>query len=219
MNYQEFLSTYSTDFLSNIDVEIHNHMLNKFLIQNKKIDQLTFFDIGCNAGSFIKVVKQKGINAKLHAFEPHPYLFKYLNETYPNEKINQKCVSDKNGKIVIHIPSISVGISSIINRPVFQDLNQEIRQVETDSITFDSYMEENGIEHVDFVKIDVEGAEYFVFDGARNALKQHKITCGQFEIGIDESGYNLDDITNLLNEYGYEVEKIFQNDCFFYLKS
>ena len=220
MNYEEFLNIYSTDFLSDIDVHIHDHMLNKFFEITQKKEKFVFFDVGCNAGSFIKVVKLKNINAKIHAFEPHPYLFKYLTEKYTDDTINQKCVSDNDDNITIYIPSLSVAISSIINRPCFQNLldsGQQISEFESECTTIDTYTKDEGIDQIDFIKIDVEGAEYFVFNGARNLLKENRITCGQFEIGNDESGYTFDDIKSLLNEYGYVVEHIFPNDCFFYL--
>ena len=220
MDYEKFLNTYSIDYLSSIDLNIHNHMLDLFLEKTKN-EEFVFFDVGCNAGSFIRAVKEKNINAKIHAFEPHPYLFKYLKEKYSNEIINEKCVSNKDGNIIIHIPSVSVATSSIINRPLFQDMKskQEIIELKTESVTIDSYMKNNKIENIDFIKIDVEGAEFFVFDGARKALKENKIICGQFEIGIDESGYTFNDIKTLLNGYGYTVENIFKTDCFFYISS
>ena len=53
MEYNKFLSLYSTEFLSNIDIGIHESMLNKFFSIFNEKDDLIFFDIGSNAGSFI----------------------------------------------------------------------------------------------------------------------------------------------------------------------
>jgi len=221
MNFENFLNTYNIDFLSSIDLDIHNLMLDKFQLIKDPKEEFVFFDIGCNAGSFIRMVNHKGINAKIHAFEPHPYLSAYLEQTYPEVVINKKCVSNTDGLININICEVSVGISSIIDRPIFNQLknNQEIKPLEVESLKLDTYCNENGIEYIDFIKLDVEGAEYFVFEGAENLLKEKRIKCGQFEIGIDESGYTEQDIINLLEKYGYAIDKCCLNDYFFYQKN
>ena len=43
-----------------------------------------------------------------------------------------------------------------------------------DAITLDKYVQKKGIAKVDFLKIDVEGAEGFVLDGATNVLNRDK---------------------------------------------
>jgi FkbM family methyltransferase len=221
MDYNEFLKYYTIETLSSIDVNIHEVMLNKFISLQKEKKEFIFFDIGCNGGSFIKTIKNKGINAKIHAFEPHPYLFKYLTETYPNDKINCECVTNIDGKCNINIPLYSVGLSSIIKRPIFESLKttQEIKSLECNAIRLDSYCKKNDIRQIDFIKIDVEGAEYFVFEGAQKLLSENKILCGQFEVGIEESGHTTNDILNMLIKYGYEVDKTLKSDYFFFLKN
>ena len=66
------------------------------------------------------------------------------------------------------------------------------------------------------IKIDVEGAEYMVLDGCRNLLKNKIIKAGQFEVGIEESGFSTNDIINLLKEFDYNIEITNANDYFFY---
>ena len=217
--YNEFLSKYNIEFLSNIDIRVHEAMLDKlFSIFNKK-DDLIFFDIGSHAGSFIKVAKTK-CNAKIYAFEPHPFLNSFLKETYKDVVVNDYCVSNINGYCEINIPSVSVGLSSIVNRKVFEELknSQEVEKIKKESITLDYYCEINNIKSIDYIKIDVEGAEYMVIDGCRNLLKNKAIKAGQFEVGIEESGFSTNDIINLLEEFDYKVEITNSNDYFFCIK-
>lgn len=220
MLFNEFLDVYSIDFLSKIDSKIHNKMLEKFLSLEIKSDLYTFFDVGSNAGSFIKSVKEKKINSSIHAFEPHPYLYDYLKKTYIDEKINCCCVTNQDGKCNINIPSLSVAISSVIDRPVFQKLKktQKVHVIESDSISIDTYCSNENIDVIHYIKIDVEGAEYFVLDGSKKMLSEKRIICGQFEVGIEDSEFGTDHILNLLESYGYVVDKCFENDYFFYIK-
>ena len=158
-----------------------------------------------------------GIQGQIHSFEPDTKNFNRLSQNISINQFNGQfipnndAVSKKNGKMKMTIgfdgenhlvDSNFGGSSSIIN-----------------VVCLDDYCNQRNISRIDFIKIDVEGAEFFVFDGARKALKENKIICGQFEIGIDESGYTFNDIKTLLNGYGYTVENIFKTDCFFYISS
>jgi FkbM family methyltransferase len=217
-NYTKFINTYSFDVLNNIDCDKFERILdvfsNKFNINEKTI----FFDVGCHAGSFVRTLLRKFNSQCIHCFEPHPILSKMTKSTYPSVVMNDVCIGNKNGDIDIFIPELSVAISSTINRPVFSTLNQKINVYNTRSITLDSYCNLNSIEQIDFIKIDVEGGEKSVFEGAMNLLSTKKIKAGMFEVGdtLTDAGTSTEDVCRLIESYGYKIEKIFVNDYFFY---
>ena len=69
------------------------------------------------------------------------------------------------------------------------------------------------LDNISFIKIDVEGYEYFVLKGAMETLKNNKILL-MFELNGHESRYNItyDDINELLQSIGYKfINKIDQN--------
>jgi FkbM family methyltransferase len=221
MEYNDFLNTYSIDFLSNMDKEVHDKMLRKFIQVFNKKSNLTFFDVGSNSGSFIETCLSKFDDSKIYAFEPHPFLSNYLTERYKNHKdinVYDYCVLDRNGICSINIPSISLAISSIVDREIFNEIrkNQEVYKIEKRSIRIDTFCQDNSIEKIDFIKIDVEGAEFMVINGCLSMLESGKIISGQFEVGIEESRYSTTDITKLLEKNGYIVDKILNTDYFFY---
>lgn len=168
-----------------------------------------FFDVGCNAGSFVKVLTGFGIYKGIHCFEPHPVLSRKVTEVYPHVTMNELCLGSSEGTIDIHIPMHSVGLSSIIQRPVFSRLNQPITTLNVKCTTIDAYCKERGIDSIDFIKIDVEGAEKHVFLGARGMLASKKIKCGIFEIGetLTDAGTSAEEICDMLTGYGYTVNK------------
>lgn len=220
-DYSKFLETYTTEFLSDIDTEIHNIMLDKFASLTKNKDNFVLFDVGCNSGSFIKTVKNKKINSTIHSFEPHPYLSKYVEEKYPEVICNQLCLHNFDGVCNINIPSISVGISSVLNREVFNQLknSQDIFILECEAMKLDTYCEKQNINNIDFLKMDVEGAEYYVLEGAKKMLSENKIFCGQLEVGIEEDGISTSQIVELLYSHGYDIDRSISTDYFFYLKN
>lgn len=67
-----------------------------------------------------------------------------------------------------------------------KDLEQTIpslswKKLEVATTTLDKFCEENGIDEIDWLKLDVEAFEKSVLQGAMNSLKSGKIVCGQFE--------------------------------------
>lgn len=204
---------HSFNELNNIDVNILYNILSVF--KSALTENSVIFDVGTNAGSFVKVLQHIMPNySNIHCFEPHPILSKKTKSEYPRIKMNEFCLGNKDGEIDIYIPKWSVGLSSNIRRPVFDDLGQEIVTLRVKSQTIDSYCKEHKIEQIDFIKIDVEGAEKFVFDGASEMLKSKKIKAGVFEIGqtLKDAGTSTEEVCNLLENYGYTINKMFCRD-------
>jgi FkbM family methyltransferase len=179
-----------------------------------------FFDVGCNAGSFVKALQTLRIRDNIHCFEPHPVLAQKTLETYPHIRMQKICIGSYDGKIDINIPMHSVGLSSIVNRPVFQQLGQPIKVLSTTCKTIDTYCEENKIDTIDFLKIDVEGAEKHVLMGAKRMLANHKIKAGVFEVGqtLIDAGTSGDELAKIIEFFGYKIEKRYSsNDYMFHL--
>lgn len=205
--------------LNNIDVPMFEKVLAHFKKQFPT-EAKVIFDVGCNAGSFIKTLLDLGFKSNIHCFEPHPILSKKVKDKYPTVIMNECCLSHTNSDIVINIPMWSCGVSSVIYRPVFNTLQgQDIIKYNTKAITIDSYCEQNNIEMIDFIKIDVEGAEKMVLDGAKRMLSQNKIRAGIFEYGatLTDAGTSAEEIMEMLGSYGYKFDKsLSKSDIYFY---
>jgi len=210
---------HSFEELNNCDLDILNKALNFYL--NKFGNKESFiFDVGSNSGSFIKALQSFDIKNNIVCFEPHPIISKKTKEVYPYVNMNNYCLGNLDGNIDIYIPQWSVGLSSIINRPVFSQLNQEIVKLNVNCEKLDTYCELNNIPEIGFIKIDVEGAEKIIFEGAEKLLKNKKINCGIFEVGqtLRDANTNEEEIFILLEGYGYKIDKsISEENYLFYL--
>lgn len=134
--------------------------------------------------------------------------------------MNQICLCNHNGEVDMNFPLHSVGISSIIDRPVFKKLGQDIKKVSVKCMTLDEYCKSNNVELIDFVKIDVEGAEKMVIEGASEMLKKKKIKAGLFEYGstLKNAGTSAQEIVTILESYGYNIVKFLsKNDWYFHI--
>jgi FkbM family methyltransferase len=226
-DFSFFEKTYDFNYCNNWDFETNNIFLKYYFSLYPNRNNLTFFDIGCNGGSFVKSAKLLCENPIIHCFEPHPKLSELVSQHYPDIKMNQLCVSNQNGTCDIFIPLQSVLISSMIDRPIFDILRtkpgadgtiQKVKKYNVQSKTIDTYCKENNIEKIDYLKIDVEGAEMMVLEGAKEMLKTNKIIAGQFEIGstLDDAGIKKEDIFSYLQNYGYEFNTSLSNDDVFF---
>lgn len=216
--FDKCFDAHSLLYLNDIDynkiTDLFNLYTNKFKLSKDSV----FFDVGCNAGSFVKVLQHKNIHDNIHCFEPHPVLSKTVKELYPYVTMNNYCIYNKEGTIDIYIPTLSVGLSSIIRRPVFDRLQQYINVLNTKCTTLDTYCNENDISCIDFIKIDVEGAEKGVFEGATNLLKTKKIKSGMFEVGetLTDAGTTNDEVCKILESNGYNIIKNFYDSDYFF---
>jgi hypothetical protein len=71
--------------------------------------------------------------------------------------------------------------------------------------TIDNFMHANGVDRCDFIKCDVEGAEFLVLKGAANAISRCKPTI-LLEIVADflsRTGHTTDDVEDFLTGHGY----------------
>jgi hypothetical protein len=79
-------------------------------------------------------------------------------------------------------------------------------------ITGDAWCDAHGIGEIDFLKIDVEGAEFRVIDGFSRRIAAGKIHCIQFEYGpfSIQTRFLLRDYYALLAEH-YWIGKVYPN--------
>ena len=114
------------------------------------------------------------------------------------------------------------------NKKVFKD-EFTIRKEEVKVDTIDNYMNKNNIDRIDIIKIDTQGYEPKILDGAANSLKSNKINSIILEIIISDiyksnvsffeieknlikNGYkliSLDDRGNLFNKSIFQLNAIY----------
>lgn len=126
-------------------------------------------DIGCYLGSVLSKIMRLAPEGNHLAFEPIPNKVRWLKEKFPEVDIKEIALSDKSEKTSFYINTKCSGFSglkqhSFANNEYFQEIS--VRCEKLDNILKPDYQ-------VDFIKIDVEGAEFAVFQGAINTLKTY----------------------------------------------
>lgn len=129
-------------------------------------------DIGAHIGYFTRIFSRlTGDKGKVVAFEPTSENFSLLEKNLQgktNAVLVNKAVSDKEGEITFYKTKGRSGCHSIIK----QEEKSEALSVPT--VSLENYLLKAGINHVDFIKMDIEGGESVVLEGSVNFLKKTK---------------------------------------------
>jgi len=127
-------------------------------------------DIGAYVGMFaIKASKQVRRKGVVVAIEPETINFNYLTKNcskYNNIKLVKKVVSSKDEKTKLYI---SKG-SALHSLTPYSD-----NYIKVESTTIDSLVTHMKLPKVDFIKIDAEGAELEILQGAENTLSNNRL--------------------------------------------
>lgn len=146
----------------------------------------TAFDIGANVGAFTCLMAAMGAS-KVHSFEPVPETFCRLRSNVKNNELLDRCylncmaVGRGRDLVEFNIQENSPATNRMImpgEKPLHKTSSTQI----VASIDLDSYCQSQGIEFIDFLKLDVEGMEPYVMQGATTLFKQRKIAAVLIEI-------------------------------------
>lgn len=171
----------------------------------------TFIDVGANQGEYsLWAARKVGEKGKVLSFEPMQQLFDQLSENIRLNESFQKTIlpiqlglSDEPGEVKLFTnPGANEGTNTIYGNDKF---SIEVGKIQLD--TLDNQLAKNGISRVNFIKVDVEGAELQVLKGASGTLKKHRPKL-LLEINKDAciaGGYLPEDILELLAPLGYQV--------------
>ncbi len=177
-------------------------------------------DIGAHIGLYTIISsKRVGTKGKVVAIEAHPGNFEMLNS---NIKLNQLtnviplnyAVHSKETKVKLYLPSGESGFTKY-NTIMPNWINTQEKFVEVNANTLDYLLQLNQIrqEEVNWIKIDVEGAEFEVLKGATNVLSKSKDIAILMELHGPPHVYRpkVEEFVNLYN-FKIEFEKSYEEN-------
>jgi FkbM family methyltransferase len=160
-------------------------------------------DVGCHLGSFLSMLLRLAPQGKHMAFEALPEKAARLKRKFADVQVIHSAVGDAKGEITFFNDLTHAGYSSM-NRPVNKDDRVEVLKVPCD--TLDHLVPAD--RHVDFMKMDVEGAELLVLKGAQQLIARCKpvILFECAPAGLKEAKVTAEEIFgHIENALGYRV--------------
>jgi FkbM family methyltransferase len=174
----------------------------------------TVVDVGAHIGRY-SIISSKGVgqNGKVVAIEAHPYNFELLNRNIKLNKLTNiitlnYTVYSKQTKLKLYLPDEESGFT-IYNTIMVNRTKPEEKSIEVNANTLDNLLLQNRISHADinWIKIDVEGAEFEVLKGATNILSESKDIALLIEVHNLRNGNNFyRPIIEFLNLYNFKIE-------------
>jgi FkbM family methyltransferase len=175
-------------------------------------------DVGAHAGRFsIAVERLEGFDGVIHAFEPVPESYAALVENLSlngsrRVHTHQAAVGNREGPVTMNLFDPQFSSWNSMGRPLMTAPGgaklTPTRQVSVPCETIDGFCRRNGIDRIGFLKVDVEGFEKSVFEGAAGMLGGKRIDRICFEISRDPlkgAGIAAAEVFQALERFGYWI--------------
>lgn len=181
----------------------------------------TILDIGCNNGGEVRWFLDIFKSPTIYCFEPDPRAIERFKKTvgpHPNVHLTEIAISDKNGEITFFQSgglrdekyrntvyedwdgsgSIRAPKGVLIREPNIKFANQ----MTVKTLTLDTWCKENAVEQIDFIWMDVQGAEIDVINGGREALTKTRYLYTEYANSeLYEGQYTLKQLLACLDNF------------------
>jgi len=162
-------------------------------------------DAGANFGMSSVYFKELYPNAEVLAFEPVPFLHDLASKNVARNKLSdvtvlKKGLAAKPGTATFFMSGdYSMAGSLTERRRTFGD---EIEELTIETVPLADYLDRE----VDFLKLDIEGAEGEVLMAAGDALANVRQMCVEWHLGANPSDIALDDVLSILTRLGFRYQ-------------
>lgn len=136
------------------------------------------FDVGANAGIYSLAAIAVQPDLVVHAFEPTPEIAARLRATaelnhLENLNVHEAAVLGENGHAVLNRCRGEFGDNEGMNFITKAPRNSVAEPVE--AVSLDRFCQERLIDHIDLLKLDVQGHEYSALRGGEHLIREGRI--------------------------------------------
>ena len=179
----------------------------KLLKKHLKKGQV-FVDVGAHIGVFtLTAAKLVGPKGHVYAFEPNPNSFKLLKKNvkankFKNVTLFNMAVTDKVSKTSLYVNNQNTG-DTRISKPGIPS-----RKIKVETTNLDRVLKNT---KVDFMKIDVQGAEMLVLKGAEKVLVKNKKMKTLLEVwpyGLNKLKTSGKNLIKMISDMGFKVYSV-----------
>lgn len=174
------------------------------------------FDIGANIGLYSVLLDRLcGPSGRVWAFEPVPETYWRLRETLALNRCGnvvpvQAAVCKREGGIVVNLFGPEHSEWNSLGTPCMKEVNGGSvvpeRSVGVPACSLDQFCANENIKRINFLKVDVEGFEIPVFEGAESLLSERRVDYICFEVSrspLKGAGFESRQVFEALERHGY----------------
>jgi FkbM family methyltransferase len=194
-------------------------VINKHLKGRKGI----ILDIGCHNGGSCYFLAKQIPNIDIIGFEPIPEVFELASKQYKNISnisFENMAISDADGESYFFQADNEVSSSLyVINEA--QNRFHVDKKILVKTSKLDTYLDQKKVnyEQITAIKIDVQGHELSVLQGAVQSLKKTKFIMLEFSNHDDyKGGCKYYEVDSFLRTHGFKLQNIFtpfSKDCLY----
>lgn len=185
---------------------IHYDRLTLNILDKVLKDNSNCIDIGCHKGEILEEILKRAPKGHHYAFEPIPIFYNALKAEFAAENITLSniALSDKKGNATFNYVVDAPAYSGLQKReyklkePNIEELTVELNKL--DDVLPKDY-------RVNFIKLDVEGAEFDVLKGAEKLMKNQSPTI-IFEFGLGASDHydvHPEEFFAFMKNFNYDI--------------
>lgn len=215
---QDIFKIYEKDNITEVsnlifDYDIHLSNIYEIFItkdyeyKNIKIEKNDIVvDIGSNLSTFIHYALLNGAE-KVYSCEPNPNCIKIIEKYFKQNdkvKINKYAISDKDETdiLVLGVNCDVSGSSKLISAKAnTSSIYEHENKIPVQTKKFSSFVKENNLNKIDYLKVDCEGSEVFIFIDENKEFIKNNIN----KIAIEYHNHEKDNIINFLKNLDFEV--------------
>src|ERR1700732_2474339 len=166
-------------------------------------------DVGANQGLYTLWLARVATGGHVYAFEPDPQLFECLEQNVRNNQLTnisaiRAAASDRSGTLALTANKLNRGDNRVTRNP---DSGLD----EVKAVTLDETLSHS---RLDLLKIDVQGFEIEVLQGARETIGNNRDLTILFEFwpyGFRKTGHRPTELLELLRETGFQIAALVHN--------
>jgi FkbM family methyltransferase len=173
-------------------------------------------DVGAHIGYFaLKSSVRVGEDGRVVAFEPNPRTLETLHANVAASRATNVTivpVACTDGETTLEFFDASAGGNSMVSSLSRATAGEDAQEFTVRGRPIDNVIRELGIQRVDLLKVDVEGAELYVLRGARETLQRYHPAIVIEVIPDHLAGMNttVDQLFSFLKEMGYTRGRQFE---------
>lgn len=190
-----------------------------FLTSVAKIG-MRVLDIGANIGLYTILLAHKvGPQGRVWSFEPFAPVRGLLYENVKNNglknvEVIDKAVAERSGEAVFHVFQNGADVYNSLGAQFRIEGLRAMNEVVVDVISLDNFAANSGLDSVDIIKIDVEGAEELVVRGGAKLIGSSKsvvILSELYEPSARQCMCSTERLVRLLSEWGFSMYSVGEN--------
>jgi FkbM family methyltransferase len=169
---------------------------------------MVLVDVGANIGYYVLLAACTKGGVTVYAFEPEPATFAHLQDNLQLNGLRQvtavnMALSAEPGKLDFYVHESNLGKHSVLPE-------EGGTRVTVPATTLDTFVAERGLDRLDLLKLDVEGAEALVIKGGLKAIARFKpvIFIEYTPEWLRKAGCDPDEMLRGLEGLGYSISLV-----------